>query len=386
MDEAGVMASFVYDPTDPTFAARAPEVYRELRDEHPLYVDPQGRFAALSRFEDVRAAATDWETYSSTGKAEANYIKVTMNSLDPPRHTQVRALISRGFTPRRVAEMEPAVRSIADELIDRFVDTGRTEAIAEFAAILPSTVMGRLIGIPEELIPVCRELTDEFMHHTSPAGSLGPAGRCYEIFAELYAERRRNPKDDLLSALLAAEIDGVRLTDEELLGFSWLLLVGGNDTTTNLIANGLELFARHPAQRAELVAAPELLAGTADEVLRIAPPTHSLPRTPMRDVEIHGGVIPKGIRLMLVWAAANLDEREFPDPERFDIHRNAPRHLSLGHGVHYCLGASLTRLEARVAWDAFLRRIPHYELASEPQHFTSSTFYGFEALPLVFGR
>jgi cytochrome P450 family 130 len=379
------MSTFVYDPTDPTFAAQASEVYRELRDEHPLYLDPAGRFAALSRFEDVRAAAADWETYSSTGKAEANYIKPTMNSLDPPRHTQVRALIARGFTPRRVAEMEPAIRRIADDLIDGFATKGECDAIAEFAALLPSTVMGRLIGIPDELIPVCRELTDEFMHHTSPAGSLGPASRCYEIFAELYDERRRNPTDDLLSALLAAEIDGVRLSDEELLGFSWLLLVGGNDTTTNLIANGLELFARHPDQRAALVAEPALLAGAADEVLRMAPPTHSLPRTPTCDVEIHGGVIPKGIRLMLVWAAANLDEREFPDPERFDIRRNAPRHLSLGHGVHYCLGASLTRLEARIAWDAFLQRMPDYRLREAPRHFTSSTFFGFEALPVVFG-
>lgn len=379
------MPGFVYDPTDPTFATRAHDVYRTLRDEHPLYHDPQGRFVALSRFEDVRNAASDWETFSSTGKAEANYIKPTMNSLDPPRHTRIRALISRGFTPRRVAEIEPRIRAVADNLIDAFVERGECDAIAEFAAILPSMVMGRLIGIPDELIPVCRELTDEFMHHTSPAGSAGPAARCYEIFGELYAERRRAPKDDLLSALLAAEVDGARLSDEELLGFSWLLLVGGNDTTTNLIANGLELFARHPDQRAALAADPSLLAGAADEVLRFAPPTHSLPRTPTRDVEIHGGVIPKGCRLMLVWAAANLDEREFPDPERFDVRRNAPRHLSLGHGVHYCLGASLARLEARLAWETFLARVPVYALREEPRNFTSSTFAGFESLPISFG-
>jgi cytochrome P450 len=244
--------------------------------------------------------------------------------------------------------------------------------------------MGRLVGIPDDVIPVCRALTDEFMHHTAVSDVAGPAARSDEIFAELLAERRRRPSDDLLSALLAAEIDGQRLTEDELLGFGWLLLVGGNDTTTNLIANGLELFARHPDQRRQLIDDPGLIPDAVEEVLRVAPPTHSLPRTAARDVELHGGVIPARSRVMLLWAAANLDEREFPEPERFDIHRRAPRHLSLGHGVHFCLGASFARLEARIAWEELLARLPGYELTSEPRHFVSSTFNGFTALPMAF--
>jgi cytochrome P450 len=375
----------LYDPADPTFADRCGDIYRVLRDEHPLYVDPAGRYVALSRFDDVRNACTDWETFSSVGKQESQYIKITMNSLDPPRHTAMRALISRGFTPRRVADMEGTVRAIARELIAGIVERGGGDAISEFAAILPSVVMGRLIGLPDDLIPVCRALTDEFMHQITPQGQQGPAARSYEIFDVLLQQRRDDPRNDLMSALVAAEIDGVRLTDDELLGFGWLLLVGGNDTTTNLIGNGLELFARHPDQRQLLAGDPSLLGDAVDEVLRIASPTHTLPRVATRDVGLHGGTILKGGRVLLLWSAANLDEREFPDPDRFDVCRRAPRHLALGHGVHYCMGASLAKLEARIAWEEWLAAMPEYALTAAPRHFSSSTFYGWETLPVSSG-
>jgi cytochrome P450 len=375
---------FAYDPTDPCFADRSHQIYQQLRDEFPVWADPTGRFHAISRFEDVLAATNDWETFSSTGKLEAVYTKPTMNSFDPPRHTQLRALISRGFTPRRVSDLEVQIRAIAARLVDGFVDAGEADAIAGYAGPLPSMVIGRLIGLPDDVVPLCRELTDEFMHHTTPSDATGPAGRAYEIFAELYEERRREPQDDLLTALLHAEIDGDRLTEDELLAFGWLLLVGGNDTTTNLIGNGLELFAHHPGQRAQLIDDPTMLGPAADEVLRYASPTHTLPRTALRDVALHGRTIPAGGRVHLLWSAANLDEREFSDPERFDVHRRPARHLALGHGVHYCLGASLAKLEARIAWDELLRRIPDYQIAEPPHHFVSSTFYGWESLHITF--
>jgi cytochrome P450 len=376
--------AFAYDPTDPSFADDAHSVYRRLRDEFPVWADPAGRFHALSRFADVLAATNDWATYSSTGKLEARYTKPTMNSFDPPRHTQLRSLIARGFTPRRVGDLESQIRAIATSLLDAFVPDGRADLIAQYAALLPSMVIGKLIGLPDELVPVCRALTDEFMHHTDPSDALGPAGRAYEIFAELYDARPNEPQDDLLTALLEAEIDGEHLTQDELLAFGWLLLVGGNDTTTNLIGNGLELFVRHPDQRARLTREPDLIGPAVDEVLRFASPTHSLPRTATCDIERHGCTIPAGARVNLLWASANLDEREFADPERFDILRRPTRHLALGHGVHYCLGASLARLEAQIAWDELLRRIPDYELAETPEHFVSSTFYGWQALDVAF--
>jgi cytochrome P450 len=372
----------LFDPADPTFADRCHDVYRRMRDEHPVYADPLGRFHALTRYDDVRSACIDWSTFSSVGKQEALYIKPTMNSLDPPRHTAMRALISRGFTPRRVAGLEDTVRQVARDLIGGLVERGGGDAIADFAAILPSVVMGRLIGLPDDVIPVCRALTDEFMHQTTPQGAEGPAARSYAIFGKLLDERRVEPRDDLMSALLAAEIDGQKLSEDELLAFGWLLLVGGNDTTTNLIGNGLDLFARHPDQKRLLLDDPARITGAVDEVLRIASPSHSLPRMTTRDAELPHGMIPKGRRVLLVWAAANLDERAFPDPERFDVRRDAAHHLALGHGVHYCLGAALAKLEARVAWEEWLAAMPDYALSETPRHFTSSTFYGWEALPV----
>ena len=376
--------TFTFDPSDPTFADRSHEIYRRLRDEFPVWVDPKGRFHALSRHADVLEATRNWRTFSSTGKLEAVYGKPTMNSFDPPRHAQLRALISRGFTPRRVSDLESQIRTIARELLDGFVAEGRADVVSQYSMLLPSIVMGRLIGLPEELVPVCRALTDEHMTQTDPSQAVGPTSRAYAIFAELYEERRREPKDDLLTALLEAEIDGERLSEDDLQAFGWLLLVGGNDTTTNLIGNGLELFARHPDTRRALVADPSLLGNTVEEVLRYASPTFSLPRTATRDVELHDCLIPTGARVHLLWSAANLDERVFPDPERFDIHRDASGHLALGHGVHYCLGASLAKLEARIAWEELLARIPDYALVEEPRHFVSGIFYGWEALQIGF--
>ena len=375
----------IYDPAQPSFGARSHEIFREMRDNAPVYADPDGRFFALSRFEDVRSAALDWQTFSSKGKLEARYIKPTMSSLDPPDHGEIRAVVSRAFTPRRVAELESDIRVLAVGLIEQFIASGECDAIADFSSLLPSMVIGRLIGIPDELVPVCRALTDDNMRKTSPAGAEQPAARSYEIFAELYDERRERPRDDLLSALLAAEINGRRLTEDELLAFGWLMLVGGNDTTTNLIGNGIDLLARHPAQRAELAADPSLLPDAIEEILRIESPTHTLPRTTAREAVFPYGVIPAGARVLLLWASGNLDEREFDDPETFDIHRRAPRHLALGHGLHFCLGASLARLEARIAFEEWLRRIPDYEIAGPPEHIVSSTFHGFEELPVVFG-
>jgi cytochrome P450 len=376
--------SFVYEPTEPGFADRSHEIYKRLRDEFPVWVDPKGRFHALSRYEDVLEATRDWQSFSSTGKLEQQYQKPTMNSFDPPQHTRLRSLISRAFTPRRVSELEPQIREIAAGLLDEMLTGDRADAIEQYAMLLPSMVIGRLIGLPDELVPVCRALTDAQMTLTEPSQIAGTVQKAYAIFAELYEERRRAPQDDLMSALLAAEIDGRRLTDDELQAFGWLLLVGGNDTTTNLIGNGIELFARHPDTRRELVDDPRLLGMAVEEVLRYASPTYSLPRTATRDFERHGRTIPAGARVHLLWHSANLDEREFPDPERFDIRRDAARHLALGHGVHYCMGASLAKLEARIAWEELLGRIPDYAVVEPPRHFVSSTFHGWEALQIAF--
>ena len=209
------------------------------------------------------------------------------------------------------------------------------------------------------------------------------AGHIYELFTGLLAERRTEPRDDLMSALVAAEVDGERLTEGELLGFCFLLILGGNDTTTSLLANGVELLARHRDQRAVLLADRSLIPNAVEEMLRIASPVQALARTARVDVGLHGVTIPAGARVVAVFGAANLDEREFPDPERFDVRRTIQRHLAFGHGPHHCIGAPLARLEARVAFEEILRRYPAYEVAEQPVRLRSIWARTFESMPLV---
>lgn len=373
-----------YDPLGEDFRSDREGSYQRLRDEAPVYLDPAGRFAALSRFEDVRVAALDWKTYSAV-TAEAKILRPIINDMDPPLHTDRRANLSRAFTRRRVAEMEPRLRSIARSLIAEFADRGTCDLIADFAALFPSLVMGQLIGIPEELLAECRKITDAVMRIEGPEGNASPVERADAIFSELAAKRRLEPADDLLSALLAIGSDGGEpLSDEEILGFCYLLLVGGNDTTTNLIGNGMELLARHPDQRAALVGDPTLIPDGVEEMLRREPPTQTSARQSTRDVHLHGERIPAGTRVLLLWGAANLDEREFEAPHTFDLRRATERHLSLGQGAHFCMGAALARLESRIAFEELLGCMPDFEVVRVPERIRSVWAWGFESLEVAF--
>jgi cytochrome P450 len=377
---------FVYDPTTVAFQQEMQAVYRTLRDEHPVYAAPDGAFV-LSRFEDVWNAVNDWGSFSSAGVAEAAQLQPQMIYMDPPNHTALRRLVSRAFTPKRVADLEPRVRAVADELLTKLAaGGGGGDLVHEFASPLPSTIMSDLIGVPEEHRTAFQGWIEAFLEVTSPDDIAGRATNIYALFGTLLAERRRSPADDLMSALLAARVEGDSLSDDDLLGFCFLLLVAGNDTTTSLIGNGVELLARNKDQRAELAADPSLIPGAIEEMLRIESPTQALSRTAMRDVELHGTTIPAGSRVMLLWGAANLDDREFPDPEVFDIHRRAARHLGFGHGIHVCLGAALARLESRVAFEELLARSPEYELSGEPERYVSNWARAWRILPLQFER
>lgn len=379
---------FVYDPFRADFPPRSHAIYRQLRDEHPAYHNPQRDFWAISRFADVFAATQDLDALTTEGIEEATVLKPMLNFLDPPRHDQLRALVSRAFTPRRVREMEPRMRAIARELIDGFSAEGRCDLLEAYATPLPGRIIADMIGVPPER-------REEFLGYTRAIGfadqSEGiataiqdPAEQIYAEFAWLLEERRRERCDDLMSALVDAEIDGERLTEDEILGFCFQLIVAGNDTTTMLIGNGAVLLARHPDQLARLARDPGAIPNAVEEMLRYEPPAQALPRRARRDVELHGRTIPKDARVLLVWAAANLDEREFDDPERFDVERRITRHLGFGHGIHFCLGASLARLEARVAFEELLARIPDYALEREPGWLTSRWLRGHETVPIVF--
>jgi cytochrome P450 len=374
----------LYDPSKPEFQTTLFDVYKTMRDDHPVYCDPGGELYALTRFADVWAAAADHETFSSR-VAEANDLLPQLIFMDPPRHTALRKLVSRVFTARRVAALEDNIRTYIRGLIDSIAANGSTcEFQHEYATVIPSVVVGGMIGLDEQYIAPMRTWTEAFIG-TSTTDALEAATNIYLMFAELLAERRRQPREDLMTALIDAEIDGERLSEQELLGFCLLLVLGGNDTTGSLIGSGMALLQRHPQQRELLRRDPSLWPRAIEEMTRIKSPTQALPRNTTRDVDLHGVSIPAGARVMLVWGAANHDEREFPDPDRFDITRTAQRHAAFGHGAHFCMGSGLARLEARLAFTEWFDRFPRCALAGQPERLTSTWARAHDSIPLRLG-
>jgi len=381
-------SDFVYDPDRPDFAEHAHEIYGVLRKVHPLYHNVEKGFWAVSRYEDVRNLASDPSRFSSEGTSISVDLLPHLQMMDPPRHDALRNLVSMAFTPRRIQAMEPRVRTIARELIDDFADRGHCDLPRDFARHLPSRVIGEMIGVPPERREAFLECTEQMIGVSPESGNAdsirAPAAKIYQEFAKLLDERRRERRDDLMSALLDARIEGERLSQEDLLGFCFVLIVAGNDTTTNLLANGAVLLARHPDQRRMLAEDASLIPNAVEEMLRYESPAQVLPRRTTEPVEIHGVTIPAGQEIKLIWAAANRDDREFPDPDRFDIRRDIRRHLALGIGIHFCLGAKLLRLEARVGFEDLLARIPEYELESEPKWVQSIWARAYAGVPIQF--
>jgi len=372
----------LYNTAVPEFQTDLWGIYRTMRDKHPVYHDPDQGFYALTRFTDVWAGAADHETFSSK-VAEANELLPQLIYMDPPRQTVLRKLVSRVFTARRVAAMEDEISACIDRLIDNIAAKGTCEFQHEYAAVIPSVVVGGMIGLDEKYLAPMRTWTEAFIGLTdNNEDALNAAVSIYTTFAELLEERRRKPREDMMTALVNAEIDGERLTDEELLGFCLLLVLGGNDTTASLIGSGAVLLLQHPEQLDLLRRDPSLWPSAVEEINRIEAPTQVLPRTATREVELHGVHIPAGARVLLVWGAANHDEREFFDPERFDVTRRAQRHASFGHGVHFCMGSGLARLEARLAFEQWFTRFPACELIEEPKRITSTWARAFESIPL----
>jgi cytochrome P450 len=295
---------------------------------------------------------------------------------DPPRHTKLRALVSRAFTPRSSAALEPSIRQLSGELLDRVTGRGEMDLVADFAAPLPMLVIGEMLGIPAADRPQFQTWADAILGMSYTIGGPPEVARAAsERFAavtaemgvylgELLSARRADTRDDLLTRLSVAEVDGERLTHDEILGFFQLLLLAGSETTTNLIANAVLCFVDHPDQLARLRASPDLLPSAIEEVLRYRSPLQWMYRIARRDVELRGTAIPAGSMVLAVIGAANRDPASFPDPGRFDVTRDPNPHLAFGHGPHFCLGAALARLEARVALADVFRRVDMIELES----------------------
>jgi cytochrome P450 len=387
-----------FDPFDRELHQDPYPVYRRLRDEFPVHYNERFRFFTLSRHADVLAALQDPELYIS-GKgvyvgvpdyddgriAESVPLLITT---DRPRHTKLRALVSRAFTPRRVAQLEPRIRAIARELLDKIEGTGEFDLVKEFSGPLPTIVIAEMLGVPAEDQEWFKEKSTAVAQFDPTAPRDGPASapaiELGQYLAKVFAARRVEPRDDLISALLAAEIDGERLNDIELIGFGFLLLVAGNETTTNLISNAAILLDRHRDQRRLLLEDPGRIPTAVEEFLRYDSPVQGLARTTTAPVTLHGVTIPENSKVLLLFGSANHDERAIPDADRFDVLRAPNPHVAFGFGAHFCLGANLARLEARVAFEELLARLPQYRLTeSHVERHISGPIRGALRLPIA---
>jgi len=387
-----------YDPYDFDIDADPYPVWKRLRDEAPLYYNEKYGFYALSRYADVEPGLVDWQTYSSAKGSVLEFIKADVKMPpgififeDPPEHNLYRGLLTGVFTQRRLAAIEPQVRAFAARSLDALAENAEFDFIADLGAQVPMRTIGMLLGVPEEDQETVRDQIDQSLRLQEgampDAAAMASAGGTGDYGA--YIDwRTEHPSDDVMTELLTAEFTDEHgttrtLTRDEILSYIGLLSGAGNETTARLIGWAGKLLAELPDQRQQLVDDPALIPGAIEELLRYEPPSPVQARYVMRDVELHGRVVPAGSAMLLLNASANRDERQFPDPDRFDIHRKAQRHLSFGYGLHFCLGAHLARLEARVTLEELFKRFPTWEVDwDNAVQARTSTVRGWEKLPV----
>ncbi len=374
--------------------------YAMMRASMPVAYDSNRGFAAVFGYDDVLRVLSDSTSFSSEFGG-AGPLGQSLISVDPPRHRQLRNLVNQAFTPRAVAALAPRISAIVAELLDQVAPTGRMDVIEDLAYPLPVIVIAELLGIPSERRAEFKRWSDAIVtgeRHRSQPGQAQPEQRglgggymsaqaeMSAYFREVIAARRRDPGQDLISALLGAEIDGQRLSEQELLGFCILLLVAGNETTTNLIGNALLCFDETPGVYERLQAQPELIPSAVEETLRYRSPVQAMFRIVKQDTVLGEQRLPAGTRMLAWIGSANRDEAQFPQADRFELDRAPNRHLAFGHGIHFCLGAPLARLEARIALEGMtvrlgnLRRVRDVELET----FGGPVVFGVRSLPVTF--
>ena len=387
----------VYDPYAYEIHEDPYPTYARMREEAPLYRNEERNFWALSRHGDVMAAFRDSERFSNAEgvsidpAASGPHAHRTMSflAMDPPQHGRMRGLVSRGFTPRRVAGMEDGIRALTVQHLDDCLQKGDFDFVADLAGKVPMDVISEMLGVPQADRAMLRKQSDLLIHREEGVTDVPPAGveaafALVVYYADLIADRRANPGDDLVSALCAAEIDGDRLTDDEITSFLFLMVVAGNETTTKLLAHAWYWGDRNPDERAKAFTDPARIPDWVEETLRYDTSSQMLARVTTTELEYYGQVIPKGDRVLLLAGSANRDERAFADPDRYDFDRDRESVgiASFGVGRHFCMGASLARLEAHIVLEELIKRVGSYEIdPTGTRRVHSVNVRGFESLP-----
>jgi cytochrome P450 len=402
INTAQVAASVEFNPLLPEFRLNPYPTYRRLQTEDPVHKSMLPGVWVLSQYADVslvlrdarfgRAdAETFWRERLGDGPAH-KIITKWMLFRDPPDHTRLRTLVNKAFTPRAIENLRPRVQEIVNELLDAVQNNGGMDLMAAFAYPLPVLVICEMLGVPAKDRDIFKEWSGDLARILDPILTPDIVERGHvliasmaEYFRGLLEQLRQNPQGSLLDAMIAAEEQGDRLSEEELLANCILLFGAGHETTVNLIGNGVLALLRHPDQLAKLQANPDLIENAVEECLRYESPVQMTGREVKQDVEIDGVRVSVGERLFTLIGAANRDPVQFPDPDRFDITREDNRHLAFGHGIHFCLGASLARLEGQLAIGTLVRRLPGLKLETDtPQWREAFTLRGLQALPVSF--
>jgi hypothetical protein len=389
------VAPLAYSPYDYAIHEDPYPTYARLRAEAPVFYNDELDFFAFARHADVLAAFRDVDHYSNAYGVSLDpaafgpdaHRAMSFLAMDPPMHTRMRSIVGKSFTPRRVAAMEDGIRQLAVAHLEPALQAGQFDFIGDFAGRLPMDVISELVGVPPSDRAEIRRLADLLVHREEGMNDIPPEGLEAALtlagyYAEMVADRRRHERDDLTWSLLQAEIDGDRLTDDEVIGFLFLLVVAGNETTTKLLGNAWYWGWRNPSQRAKPLGDPAWVPQWVEETLRYDTSTQMLARVTRQPVHVQGVDIEAGRRVLLLIGSANRDESVFPDPEAYDLERRTQDLVSFGSGRHFCMGAALARMEARVALTELAQRVRDYDVDPDGvARVHSINVRGFAALP-----
>ncbi len=385
-----------YGPRPQTLAPSLPHTWEEVkqtyfwfekaREHAPVYCDENTHTWHIFRYEDVNQVITDYNRFSSRIMGSvAPMMEDTLVAKDPPDHRKLRNLVNQAFTPRAVAHRTELIRQITQEQLDAVKSQGQMDIVSDLAFPLPAKVIADMLGVPPEDWDIFRRWASVDPSTAQQTGGETMRDELSEYFARLLIKRRQDPRDDLVSALSVAEVDGERLSEQELVNFCFLILAAGQETTKNLLANTILLLTEYPEAMAQLVREPELVPSAIEEVLRYLSPAWFVLRQARTDVELAGQHIPANSMVMPWLASANHDAAQFPDPERFDIRREPNRHIGFSHGIHFCIGAPLARLEAQVALPMILAQLHDLQRVKEvPIRVNVSLVFMIDKLPVTF--